>query len=89
MVTVYSLVIVEWKVDNGPPRAVRFVKSTPFSASAPEGSSLTDTQTILRYIKEQDKADQARLSQLAQDGLLTLAPMAQVKVPIPQLPPGP
>jgi hypothetical protein len=86
MVTVYSLLIVQWEVVAGPPRAVRFVKSSPYSTWAPEGSSLSETKTILDYIAEQPKGQQDALYELARKGLLTLAIMAEVKLHAPPLP---
>ncbi len=88
MITAYSLIVVKWKEVAGPPRAVRLEYSKPYTTWAPEGSSLSETQTILNYISEQPADKQAELTKAAKEGLLTLAIMSEVKLPVPPLPPA-
>jgi len=88
MVTIYSLLIVEWGVEKHPPREVRFVKSTPYSACLTEGLVMHDAQAIVKYIREQpDDKEQQRLFDLTGQGLLTVVQIGQVKVPIPSVSP--
>ena len=81
MVTAYSLIVVKWKEVAGPPRAVRLEYSKPYTTWAPEGSSLSETQTILNYISEQPANKQDELTKAAKEGLLTLAIMGEVRAP--------
>jgi hypothetical protein len=87
MPTINSVFVVQWRVDNGPPRNVQFVSANPYQVYVPDGANMTDAQTIIDYIMEQAVADQPNLLRLARQGLLTLATATPVKITIPAVPP--
>ena len=87
MPTLNSGFVVQWRVDNGPPRTVQFVNAFPYRVYVPDGVSTSDTQTVLDYILSQDGGQQPDLLKLARQGLLTLAAAPPVKIVIPPVPP--
>jgi len=88
MATISSMLVIEWRVDDGPPKTVQFVRSTPYSAFVPDNTTTTDTQTIVDFIMDQNNQEQVRLLQLARQSLLTLTPVQQAKATVPPLPPA-
>ena len=82
------VMIVQWSIDNGPPRTVRYHSAFPHRRYVEDGASITDTQTILEYIKSiQNQTKRDDLLELAQQGLITVAPAAQIKLVRPRVPP--
>jgi hypothetical protein len=88
MPTLNSVVIVEWRVDNGPPRTVQYVKAARHFIYVPDGAAMSDSMVVTDYILNQKVADQPGLLQLARQGLLTVTTVAQAKVNVPAVPPA-
>ena len=87
MPTLSAGFVVQWRVDNGPPRTVQYVNAYPYQVYVPDGASTTDIQTILDYIMTQDAKQQPDLMKLARQGLLTLVAAPSIKIVIPPVPP--
>jgi hypothetical protein len=89
MPTLNSVVIVEWQLDNGPPRTVQFKEATPHFIYVPDGAAMSESMVVTDYIlKQKADAEQSRLLKLARQGLLTVTTMAQAKINVPAVPPA-
>lgn len=87
MPTLNSALILQWKLDAGPPKSVQFVSATPYTAFVPDGVTVTDPQIIIDFILKQDAGKQPGLFDLARQGLLTLVHTTSTNLVLPPVPP--